>query len=267
MDSLDQLLGESRTSSRLSSCHLRDQILLCYNLANSMLYLYRGRWDHTPWSSKEVCFVRPSQDSHSSILASPYLSVKLKSIEDQESTPSFGQVHKHPVILRLGIILLEIATGVRFEESHELEQRTRINRDNCKAFDIFEDIQEQGRKDPTKRLPSGLCKAIGACLELKPTPIITVAQLTGKEEGPIRQYILSCIVGPLASDLKSFGIILEEPHDHSSRGMHKENLYESSAWTKAKQKTEPMMESSERSRHLLSGIVLSQISPIAWDSN
>ncbi|KAJ5101131.1 hypothetical protein N7456_007183 [Penicillium angulare] len=221
MDSLDQLLGESRTSSRLSSCHIQDQILLFYNLANSMLDLCRGYWIHNPWSSKDV--------------------------------------HKHPAILRLGIILLEIATGLKFEESNDQDQVSKLNKDNYKASDIFKDIQEQGRKDPTKRLPSGLSRAISACLDVKPTPSITAAQLTGKQEGPIRQYVLSCIVAPLASDLSSFGVTLERSHDCASHDMNKERLHEASVPTLAtdKQEAKSASWSSYKSTNLSNGITFS----------
>lgn len=243
MDSLYQLLGDNKISSPVSKSKPQDQLKLCYILANSMLYLYPGSWFHPGWSSNEVSFIRDSKDSISPLLTFPYLSVKLQPFQNEKTVSSLHwQVHPHPAILALGIIFLEIATGVRFQRVHEQEALRQYNRDNHKALELFSDLEKQGLHDLTKRMPSGLREAIRSCLELRPSADIPVNQLS--EEGPIRHYILSCIVRPLASDLKSYKVSLEELRDYLIPEIDKGSLDGLSGQTEVRRQASSVAESS-----------------------
>ena len=125
------------------------------------------------------------------------------------------QCHSHPVILALGIIFLEIATGTRFKRSHEQTSWEQCNSDNYQALQLLKVTEKQDRHNFTKRISSGLSKAIRSCLKLEPPPNFPSNQLSA--EGPIRHYILTRIVDPLASELKDgHKVRLEELHDDLS---------------------------------------------------
>lgn len=125
------------------------------------------------------------------------------------------QCHSHPVILALGIIFLEIATGTRFKRSHEQTSWEQCNSDNYQALQLLKVTEKQDRHNLTKRISSGLSKAIRSCLKLEPPPNFPSNQLSA--EGPIRHYILTRIVDPLASELKDgHKVRLEELHDDLS---------------------------------------------------
>lgn len=149
-----------------------------------------------------VYFVRRSNSSMSPVVTFPYVSVELqKSQIASTSKPYYMQCHSHPAILALGIIFLEIVTGARFKKTREPTPWQQCNKDNHQAVQLLRELERQGQRDLTKRISSSLSKAIRACLTLEPPPNFPTNQLT--EEGPIRHYILSCIVHPLAHELQT----------------------------------------------------------------
>ncbi|KAL6399874.1 hypothetical protein AUP68_17283 [Ilyonectria robusta] len=212
MESLHQLLGDDAETSQIAKYTSRDQLLLCYGLANSMLYLYPGSWLQTAWSSNMVYFIRRVSDSTSTLLTFPYLAVEIQKPHADAQNVDHMQYHAHPVILALGIMFLEIATGVRFKRSPGLTSCEQWNTDGPEAFQLLKDLERQGRHSRSKRLPTALRDVIRACLILKPPSDFPSKTLL--EEGPIRHYILSCIVHPLATELKvRHNVRLEELHD------------------------------------------------------
>ena len=214
MEALGQLLGDGTSVSYISHCNPRDQLILCYILASSMLYLYPSSWFQTEWNSGMVYFIRDTSNSVSPILTFPYVSVELQQEKRQSrSPPDHMQSHLHPAILALGIIFLEIVTGVKFKKTHEQNPVQQRNRDAHDALRLLNELEKQDRSSRTKRLSSGLRKAIRACLNLEPPPNFPCNQLA--EEGPIRHYILSCIVCPLAHELQTgYKVRLEDLQAH-----------------------------------------------------
>ncbi|KAF2689750.1 hypothetical protein K458DRAFT_413999 [Lentithecium fluviatile CBS 122367] len=213
MEPLRQLLGDGIAVSHISNCRPRDQLLLCYILASSILYLYPSSWFQTEWSSSMVYFIRGTNRSTSPILTLPYVSVELKQTQSTpKDPPHHMQYHSHPAILALGIIFLEIITGTRFKRTLEKTSWQQCNRDNHQAVQLLNELEAQDRRNSTKRLSSALSKAIRACLKLEPPPNFPSNQLA--DEGPIRHYILSCIVGPLAHELQTgYKVRLEDLHN------------------------------------------------------
>ncbi|KAF5517527.1 hypothetical protein CGCA056_v010363 [Colletotrichum aenigma] len=210
MESLQQLLEDGMSTSRVSNYSDRDKLTLCYILANSMLFLYLGSWLRTAWNSNRVYFIQRAGVSALKpvTLTFPYLSVEIQDKQDTTSTSEqHMQAHCHPSILALGIIFLEIATGSVFPRSSQKPvdaSYEQCNEDFLEAWKQMENL-EKGRR----YIPSALRKVIRACIDLKPPPNIPSTSLT--EEGPIRQYILSCIILPLASELvDGYNIRLEE---------------------------------------------------------
>jgi len=214
MESLHQLLGDGIEISDISKYTLRDKLVLCYTLANSMLFLYPGSWFQTAWSSTKVYFLRRVNNSTSTILTFPYLHVELQQAQKAPKSPlNSRQFHKHPAILALGIIFLEIATGAKFTKTpYGQEEWRNYNNDFLQAWGQLEKLEKQTERDHSKRISPALKKAIRSCLDLEPPADFPTNNLS--EEGPIRLYILSRIVQPLAWELRDgYKVPLEELHD------------------------------------------------------
>lgn len=209
MESLDHLLGNGVEISDMDKYLPRERLELSYLLANSMLFFYPGSWFQAAWSSTKVYFVRRTNSTHQSpssallsALTLPYLSVELQQAQ-QQKLPKHKcqyQYHPHPAILALGIILLEIATGTRFIRSQEAEVWEAVNKDGLKAWETFQALEKQSTRDLSKRISAPLSRAIRSCLYMKPPPDLPNMRLA--QEGPIRHYILSCVVQPLAIELR-----------------------------------------------------------------
>lgn len=212
MQPLVRLLGDGIATSDISKYTPQDKLVLCYILANSMLFLYPGSWFQTAWSSNKVYFIPCTSSRTSAVLTFPYLSVELQPEKDPRNPPHHMQYHSHPAILALGIIFLEIASGARFiRRSREQEQWKQYNSDGLQALQQLQDLERQSQYDRSKRISLALKKVIRSCLILKPTPDFPSNKLA--QEGPIRHYILSCIVQPLAAELRDgYKIRLEEFH-------------------------------------------------------
>jgi hypothetical protein len=228
MESLHQLLGDGIVISDISKYTPREKLILCYILANSMLFLYPGSWFQRAWSSNEVYFIRRVSGSTSSVLTFPYLSVELQQAQKAPKNPlDHEQYHDHPVILALGIIFLEIATGIRFTRRSCDTQWKQCNSDGPQALEQLQAFEKQSSRDRSKRISHTLNNVIRSCLMLNPPPNLPSNELS--KEGPIRQYILSCIVQPLASELRDgYKIRLDELRDALVPEKDVENLNESS---------------------------------------
>lgn len=209
MASLKQLLGDGVAITRLNHYSPREKLILCYILANSMLFLYPGSWLHTTWDSNNLYFIcrTGARTSKPVMLAFPYLSAHIQENEDVKSIPrDHMQCHAHPNILALGIVFLEIATGLVFERSNHIKKHAweRCNEDFLNARKCMEGIEE-GKT----HVSSALREVIWACIDLKPPSHMPSNNLA--EEGPIRQYVLSCIILPLALELRDgYKVDLEE---------------------------------------------------------
>lgn len=207
MESLSQLLGDGVAVSDMDKCTPRERLELSYLLANSMLFFYPGSWFQAAWSSTKVYFVRRTKSTNQSpssallsVLTLPYLSVELQQAQQQKLPKHKWQYHPHPAILALGIILLEIATGTRFIRSQEAEVWEAVNKDGPKAWETFQALEKQSTRDRSKRISPALSRAIRSCLYVKPPPDLPGRGLA--QEGLIRHYILSCVVQPLARELR-----------------------------------------------------------------
>ncbi|KKP05304.1 subtilase [Trichoderma harzianum] len=151
MESLQQLLGDGISVSDISKYTSKDKLILCYVLANSMLFLYPGSWFQTAWSSDKIYFVRAFGNSTAPALTFPYLSIVFQQI--QSDPPNHMQYHSHPAILALGIIFLEIATSVKFtRRSHELTSWEQSNSDGVQALKQLQELEHRIARDRSKRI-------------------------------------------------------------------------------------------------------------------
>ncbi|KAK2759746.1 subtilisin-like protease [Colletotrichum kahawae] len=250
MESLQQLLEDGMSMSRVSNYSDKEKLTLCYILANSMLLLYPGSWLRTAWNSNKVYFIRRAGVSALKpvTLTFPYLSVEMQDMQDATSSSrqhTHMQAHSHPNILALGIIFLEIATGSVFPRNSQTTADLsweQCNEDFLEAWKQMENLETE-----RKYIPSALRKVIRACIDLKPPPNIPSSSLT--EEGPIRQYILSCIILPLASELvDGYNIRLEELHTSLEKELNGFGKVEDST-TKT-----PLKQTPESCRHSLATV-------------
>lgn len=200
MASLKQLLGDGVSITRLNHYSPKEKLVLCYILANSMLFLYPGSWLHTTWDSNNLYFIcrTESRTSKPVELAFPYLSVGVQEIEDvTDISIDHMQCHAHPNILALGIVFLEIATGSVFERSNRTTEHAwqQCNENFLNARKYMKGIEER-----KTYISPALRQVIWACIDLKSPSHMPSNNLA--EEGPIRQYLLSCIILPLALELR-----------------------------------------------------------------
>jgi hypothetical protein len=222
MDSLQQLLSEGPETPLISRCKPRDQLVLCYVLATSLLYLYPGSWFPTELDSSMVYFVRPVSAIWTPVLAFPYISVELREQTTEKSPLDYWQGHQHPMILDLGIIFLEIVTGRRFPKSAATTPSDQSNENYAEAMRLLKSLRN--RRHGTSCLTSSMGEAIRACLKLEPPPDFPSNRLT--DEDLIRRYILSCIVSPLAQELKDgHKVSLDDLHTTLVSEWENDNAY------------------------------------------
>lgn len=206
MKSLQQLLGDDVSMAKLSMYSPKEKLILCYILANSLLFFYPGTWLKSSWGSDRVYFLRQANSPQQLILTMPYLSVDLLQPHTGHRTlplPDHMQAHSHPVILGLGIIFLEIVTGIKFvSKSHGSvkDEWEQWNSDSRQALHQLRYLERLSENNSSKRISPALLRVIYSCIKLEPPSNFPCNSLS--EEGPIRQYILSRIVQPLASELK-----------------------------------------------------------------
>jgi hypothetical protein len=200
MKPLHELLGDDMNASYVSKCNPRDQLILCYIMASSMLYLYPGSWVQAEWSSRMVHFMRHSSSTTSSLLTRPYVSVVLSDARLYHGETPHMYAHEHPAVLALGIMFLEIFTGKEFEKSKKASPSLRCNEDIVHAEQVLATLI-QNKRPGRAAISPGTYEAIKACLRLQPPSNSSTNDLTA--DGPIRQYILSCIAHPLGQELEN----------------------------------------------------------------
>ncbi|KAL0936356.1 subtilisin-like protease [Colletotrichum truncatum] len=173
MEPLQQLLGNGMSISHIMRYTPKENLILCYVLANSMLFLYPGSWLHTAWNSSKVYFIRRANAPASKPVALnfPYLSVDMQEIEEPTRiTWPHMQSHAHPSILALGILFLEIATGACFPRrpyATIIPTEEQCTDDHKEAWGLLKKLELQAERDRSKRISSTLLRVIRACIKLK----------------------------------------------------------------------------------------------------
>ncbi|KAH6637314.1 hypothetical protein F5144DRAFT_647443 [Chaetomium tenue] len=95
--------------------------VLAYILAKAAWYYYDSEWTNMGMTKTSVYFMGEALEDEVVYFCKPYLSAQLPPGVSQtvECRQVVGMVHRYPRILALGIMLVEIATGQRFEmEGH-----------------------------------------------------------------------------------------------------------------------------------------------------
>lgn len=103
----------------------KDKYTLAYLIADSILHLYSGRWLENVWNKQQICFLANPGSQLPIDVKAPYLSAQC--VDRATSKQDFYLIHPDQSILSLGIVLLEIATGIPIESRREGEQHPNID--------------------------------------------------------------------------------------------------------------------------------------------
>ncbi|KAH6697366.1 hypothetical protein F5X68DRAFT_226745 [Plectosphaerella plurivora] len=154
---LNQLLRTHDFTARsaIAAGESKDWLILSFILANSVLHLHHGPWLRSNLSSTSICFLA-SKDTEFDI-TEPFLTTYC-SAPNGDSLGTFQSPHRHPDILSLGVLLLEIASGAPLVVEDGLNQ-------GYVALQRFNTLKDAWRKNSQKPVPPGLPRAIKACLE------------------------------------------------------------------------------------------------------
>lgn len=170
---------------------LQDKWTLAVVLAHAVLHCYGGPWLRTDWSKEHVSFFK--KDSTQKLdLSRPFLAVDFEEhpLGDNQQNNVFAH-HSNPLLLSLGILLLEVIKETRIESHWTADDLTdglhpNVNTNLTTALRLLENSNED--------LVMGYRKAVRACLEWDST------ESTGGEDWNMRLY--EAIVEPLERELE-----------------------------------------------------------------
>ncbi|KAE8448458.1 hypothetical protein EG329_009523 [Mollisiaceae sp. DMI_Dod_QoI] len=146
-------LIESNTFKHLMQ---KEKHKLSYLIADSILHLYSGRWLETAWNKQYICFLASPGADWDIDVKVPYLSAQF--VDPTTCGHDFYLIHPDQTILSLGIVLLEIATGIPLESYREGEQHP--NRDLAAAEEMLKKL----RATTSTYIPDHIL-AIETCLQ------------------------------------------------------------------------------------------------------
>jgi hypothetical protein len=190
--------------SRFSAIEGKDRLILSFILATSFLHFHRGPWLQQNLSSENVCFLIPRSRSTFDI-TKPYLTTSCSGACKAPGVESLNSAHRYPAILSLGIVLLEIASGVRLVFNEEEKCFSALEHRNA--------LIESWKKDGSKAIPNGLVRALSACLEPGWLSKKRLDKAT-TTEGQVDRYIFEEIVYPLGEALSiAYEIKLDRLHE------------------------------------------------------
>ncbi|PLB55445.1 subtilisin-like protein [Aspergillus steynii IBT 23096] len=137
---LASILSESRLTARM-------KLILAYIIAYSVWQYYDSEWMNIMWTSDVVRFMRRSDPSKRKIhifTTEPYVSVHLNQEGPfcDDEIDIAGMVHKHPKIIGLGVMLVEIAMGVPFcdNDKQSLSLAAKVNSELLTALEYTSDM-------------------------------------------------------------------------------------------------------------------------------
>ncbi|KAK4676300.1 hypothetical protein QC764_511116 [Podospora pseudoanserina] len=157
--------------------HYRERIVLCLRLVRSLLDLHNTTWLRGDWGVEDIWVYGKSSSSELQ-LRQPYLRLALPSnqsdspVDSQPSTTSdfFGDMHRFPHALSLGVVLMQILLSDRLQivaplEDYRNERRRHLSEDIRNDVNLKVVQAERLLKECQKRLSarSPLIKAISGC--------------------------------------------------------------------------------------------------------
>jgi hypothetical protein len=213
------------TGYTFNSFPQKDKYTLTYLIADSILKLYSGRWLKKSWSKQQICFLVQSEIQSHPDINFPYLSTRWA-----EPSPCIEEdkylVHPHQSIQSLGIVLLEIATGIPIEARREGEQHPDLD------LQIADGMLAELRNKNSSYNPDHIF-SIETCL--KPDEIFE----RYKDTEDIRWCLYENVVHPLRRIIDGFKV-----HEAMPDTTHASSISESAGHLQT-EKDEPLQASAE----------------------
>lgn len=179
---------------------LKDRYTLAVVLAHAVLHCCGSPWLRTAWNKDHVSFFK-KDSTQKPDLSRPFLAVDFEDhvAGDQQQNDLFAQ-HSNPMLLSLGILLLEVYNATRIESHWTAEDLTDGRHPNANTnLTAALRLLESSNGDVVLRYR----EAVKACLEWD-----SVDDSAGKEDWNLRLY--EAIVRPLEQELKDgFGLTPE----------------------------------------------------------
>ncbi|RTE69939.1 hypothetical protein BHE90_015668 [Fusarium euwallaceae] len=189
---------------------------LAYILAQSVWQFYDSDWMKTRWTSETIQFMSeyssPLYKDETNVFASkPYISVRFGDNDPDacESSSTFNELHRHPRVRALGIMLVEIGIGSplsRPEKDYDDESEIgKINADWLQARE-YSDLEKPWPKFDYSKYRT----AVKSCLDqdiFATSPFMPTANSQELADGlkKRRKILYDCVVFPLEQLLQGTG--------------------------------------------------------------
>jgi hypothetical protein len=136
-------------------------------IANSIRQFYTSKWMPRPWTKDDLYFLREADDCEDDMQIyahRPHLATVFEPADPTDGMT--GKQHRHPKILALGIILLEVELGINLEDEWKPKDlkanaEPTSNTDYVTALDILADESRWLRRETIPIVK----KVIQWCLE------------------------------------------------------------------------------------------------------
>ncbi|KXH50685.1 hypothetical protein CSIM01_01534 [Colletotrichum simmondsii] len=197
MKSLYDVLGSDTTAFALGR---KDQLSIFLILSNSLLNFHSSPWAQSVWSSDKIYFrSMEGGPENRPVLAFPYLSVNIHTVQDSSSSAWHEGVRKLytiPKLVALGMIFIEILTRKRFPDGLMVHIR-----DGGKSYESCISAIWKTFKDNRNIMSPAMTKAISACIKLEMPYNFPGNDLRNEELFGI--YIKTFVMDPLIEELQA----------------------------------------------------------------
>ncbi|RSL98206.1 hypothetical protein CDV31_012691 [Fusarium ambrosium] len=189
---------------------------LAYILAQSVWQFYDSDWMKTRWTSETIQFMSeysspPCKDKTNVFASKPYISVRFGDNDPDacESSSTFNELHRHPRVRALGIMLVEIGIGSplpRAEEDYDDQSEIgKINADWLRARQ-YSDLEKPWPNFDYSKYRT----AVKSCLDqdiFATSPFMPNASSKELADGlkKRRKTLYDCVVLPLEQLLQGTG--------------------------------------------------------------
>ena len=204
------------TESKLSKAAVENRLVLSFVLTTSLLHLFAGPWLKKAWSNEDICFLVGCETIDPT---KPFLTANCTEPTSTRNLANLNHVHPCPIILALGILLLEVSPKTIVKENTRDDDRAggpqmNLNADGFVANRLLDEWVTKSRLDISKTLLMGLESAIRACII--PTNVTDETPPPAPER--IRKYIFTDIVIPLGTaSSTTYNVPLERLHERVNK--------------------------------------------------
>ncbi|KAK5442672.1 hypothetical protein LTS15_010879 [Exophiala xenobiotica] len=188
------------------------RVILAYIIARSVWEFYDSDWMSRHWSADDIQFMQEPRcegDRETLIFINrPYLSVQrgIADTESSELSTNFGQIHRFPRILSLGLMMVEIGAGKPLKELFP-EHQNNVNADWLAAREFLSEPKPWDDFDYKRYWDAARSCIFNQFLITGPASSVIGQGLTDIEDR--RRMILAEVVRPLEDLLVGTGWIDE----------------------------------------------------------